>query len=121
MRLEAVMHGSVEIIGPHASIATAERRLKQKGIHHLVVVDRGRVVGLVTQDVLRHRKSEGAARVEDAMLRNITLASPDMTVREAAALMSPGHTQTALPIVDGQRLAGIVTVSDLLNLAASVR
>ena len=45
----------------------------------------------------------------------------DMTVREAAALMSPGHTQTALPIVDGQRLAGIVTVSDLLNLAASVR
>ena len=121
MRLEAVMNRFVEIIGPHGSIATAERRLKQKRIHHLVVVDRDRIVGLVTQDVLRHRKGEGATRVEDAMLRNITLAQTDMTVREAAALMSPGHAQTALPVVDGGRLVGIVTVSDILALAASAR
>ena len=43
-----------------------------------------------------------------------------MTVREAAALMSPGHAQTALPIVRDQRLVGIVTVTGLLNLAGSV-
>jgi CBS domain-containing protein len=119
MRLESVMNTSVEVIGPHASIATAERRLKRKGIHHLVVVDHNVIVGLLTHDILRHRKAEGATRVEDAMLRNITLASMDTTVRDAAALMSPGHAQTAVPIVHDQRLVGIVTVSDLLNLAAS--
>ena len=86
-----------------------------------MVVRHDQVVGLLTDDVLRHRKAEGATRVEDAMLRNITLASTEMTVREAAALMSPGHAQTALPIVRDQRLVGIVTVTDLLNLAASVR
>jgi CBS domain-containing protein len=120
MRLKSVMNTSVESIGPHASIATAERAMKRKGIHHLVVVRHGQVVGLLTVDVLRHRKAEGATRVEDAMLRNITFASTEMTVRQAAALMSPGHAQTALPIVQGQRLVGIVTVTDLLNLAGSV-
>jgi CBS domain-containing protein len=64
--------------------------------------------------------SEGATRVEDAMLRNIRLATADTTVREAAELMTPGCAQTALPIVRGGRLVGIVTVSDLLELAARV-
>ena len=121
MRLKSVINTSVEIIGPHALIAPAERRLKRRGIHHLVVVHRDKIVGLLTQDVLRNRRAEGATRVEDAVLRNITLASTDVTVREAAALMSPGHAQTALPIVRDQRLVGIVTVSDLLDLAASAR
>lgn len=121
MRLKSIMNTAVEVIGPHASVATAERRLRRKGIHHLVVVDGDIIVGLLTQDILRNRRAEGATRVEDAMLRNITLATTDMTVREAAALMSPGHPQTALPIVRDQRLVGIVTVSDLLELAASAR
>ena len=121
MRLKSIMNTAVEVIRPHASVATAERRLRRKGIHHLVVVDGDIIVGLLTQDILRNRKAEGATRVEDAMLRNIILATTDMTVREAAALMSPGHAQTALPIVRDQRLVGIVTVSDLLDLAASAR
>jgi CBS domain-containing protein len=120
MRLTSVMNTTVETIGPRSSIATAERRLKRQGIHHLVVVRHDKIVGLLTHEFLRHRKAEGATRVEDAMLRNVILASRDMTVREAAALMSPGHAQTALPIVRGQRLIGIVTVSDLLHLAGSV-
>ena len=120
MRLTSIMNTSVEVIGPRASVTTAERRLRRKDIHHLVVVDHGTIVGLVTHDSLRTRTSEGATRVEDAMLRNIRLATPDTTVREAAALMTPGHAQTALPVVRNGRLVGIVTVSDLLELAAAV-
>jgi CBS domain-containing protein len=119
MRLNAIMNTAVEVIGPHASVGTAERRLREKGIHHLVVVDHDIIVGLLTQDILENRKGEGAKKVEDAMLRNITLAAPEMTVREAAALMTPGHAQTAVPVVRNQRLVGIVTVSDLLRLAAT--
>jgi CBS domain-containing protein len=119
MRLNAIMNTAVEVIGPHASAGTAERRLREKGIHHLVVVDHDIIVGLLTQDILKSRKGEGAKKVEDAMLRNITLAAPEMTVREAAVLMTPGHAQTAVPVVSNQRLVGIVTVSDLLRLAAS--
>ena len=121
MRLKSLMTCPVEVISPHASVATAERRLRVKDIHHLVVVDHGAVVGLVSNDILRDRQADGAKRVEDAMLRNITLATPDMTVQNAVELVKPGHLQTALPVTSGTRLVGIVTVSDLLDLAGRAR
>jgi CBS domain-containing protein len=121
MQLKAIMTSPVEMISPRVSIRAAQRVLKVKGIHHLVVVDGEAIVGLVTADTLRDRQGEGATRVEDAMIRNITVLSPEMTVREAAAQMIPGHPQTAVPLVRRNRLVGIVTVSDLLDLAAKVR
>jgi CBS domain-containing protein len=121
MRLKNLMTAPVEVISPHALLTTAARRLRVKGIHHLVVVDHGTIVGLLTQDVLRNRTAEGATHVEDAMLRNITIAPPEMTVREVVDLIRPGHLQTAVPIVDHNRLVGIVTVSDLLEFAAQIR
>jgi Predicted transcriptional regulator, contains C-terminal CBS domains len=115
------MTAPVEVISPRALLTTAARRLRVKGIHHLVVIDHGVIVGLLTQDVLRNRKAEGATHVDDAMLRNITIATPDMTLYEAIDLIRPGHLQTALPVTHDNRLIGIVTVSDLLELAARIR
>lgn len=121
MRLKALMTRPVEVISPRASVATAERRLRVKGIHHLVVVDHDAIVGLLSNDILRDRQADGAKKVEDAMLRNITLATPEMTVQNAVDLVKPGHLQTALPVISRDRLVGIVTVSDLLDLAARAR
>lgn len=119
MRLKTIMTTPVAVVSPSASITTAERRLKLKGIHHLVVVEHGKIVGMVTAETLKRRLSEGATRVGDAMIRNIAIATPEMTVREAANLMTPNHLQTAVPIVRNDRLVGIVSVSDLLELAST--
>jgi acetoin utilization protein AcuB len=121
MRVKNLMKAPVEVISPQALLTSAARRLRVRGIHHLVVVNHGVIVGLLTQDVLRNRKADGATRVEDAMLRNITIATPEMTLGEAVALIRPGHLQTALPVVDNNRLVGIVSVSDVLELAARIR
>lgn len=120
MRLKTLMTTPVEVVSPRASIRTAERRLKLKGIHHLVVVDHGGVVGLVTSDSLRERGANGATHVEDAMIRNISVLSPETTVSEAAALMMPGHPQSAVPLVRNNRLVGIVTVADLLDVVGQL-
>ena len=94
MRLKAIMTKPVEAIGPSALITTAERRLMSKDIHH---------------------------RVGDAMIRNVAVATPQMTVREVADLMMPGHAQTAVPVVANNRLVGIVSISDLLELACGAK
>jgi len=107
--------GLAEQVGHLRRTTTAARRLRVKGIHYLVVVDHGVVVGLLTQDVLRNRKAEGAIRVDDAMLRNITIASPEMTLCEVVDVIRPGHLQTAVPVVEHNRLVGIVTVSDFCS------
>jgi CBS domain-containing protein len=116
MQLKEVMSPHVETIGPQDSLSAAGRRMLDHGIHHLVVVQHGLVTGLLTRDRLESRRDEGATRVDDAMLRNIVTAPPGMSVAAAAALMTPGHPQTGLPVVVGGRLVGIVTLSDLLSL-----
>jgi CBS-domain-containing membrane protein len=55
-------------------------------------------------------------RVGDLMTEKLVVVRPDTTIREAANLMR-GHSVNCLPVFNGQdRLKGIVTVVDLLEL-----
>jgi acetoin utilization protein AcuB len=53
--------------------------------------------------------------VADLMTHSVVTVSPDETIRKVANLMR-GRTIGCVPVVQGQRLQGIVTVSDLLAL-----
>jgi acetoin utilization protein AcuB len=115
MRLKDVMSRKGQTIGGRESLDHARTLMRTHGIHHLVVVDGRSVVGLVTDEALQRGSAEGIARVEDVMFRHVLTGTPQLTVREAANLMR-GRAVGALPIFDKQRLVGIVTVSDLLEL-----
>jgi predicted transcriptional regulator len=77
MRLKNLMRAPVEVISPRALLTTAAQRLRVKGIHHLVVVDHGVIVGLLTQDVLRNRKTEGATRVVQSQFPQNRFVHPE--------------------------------------------
>lgn len=115
MRLKDIMSTKVESIRPGETLDRAQALMRLRRIHHLVVIDRGQVVGILTESALQIREAEGVAKVEDAMSRHVATGTPDMTVRQAANLMR-GRAESALPVLDDQQLAGIVTVSDLLDL-----
>ena len=115
MRLKEIMSRSVESVRPGDTLERAQARMRLRHLHHLVVLDRGQVVGILTDAALQVRQAEGVARVEDAMSRHFVTGTPDMTIRQAANLMR-GRAEGALPVIAGQRLAGIVTVTDLLDV-----
>lgn len=116
MRLREIMSTKVEAIAPRETLHRAQTLMRVHGIHHLVVVDRRQVVGILTEPSLQTRDAEGVMRVEDAMFRHVATGTPDMTVRQAANLMR-GRADGALPVFDEQqKLVGIVTVSDLLDV-----
>jgi CBS domain-containing protein len=83
-----------------------------------VVKDDSEVVGVMSSRdaggrmgfVLRQQ-----SRVADLMTRTVATVSPDTTIRRVANLMQ-GHSIGCLPVVDGGRVVGILTVSDLLQL-----
>ena len=83
-----------------------------------MVLSGGRLIGLVSADRLEHGEAEGILRVEDVMHRHVRCVPPDTTLARAAALLRDERAG-ALPIVSDDRLVGIVTVSDLLNVIAS--
>jgi CBS domain-containing protein len=58
-------------------------------------------------------------RLRDIMTRKVVSAAPDLTVRDAMELLSERHVSGA-PVVDGGKVVGIVSATDLLDLLADL-
>src|SRR6185437_14025724 len=98
-------------------------------IRHLVVTsDGGELLGIVTdRDIRLNLPSQATSlsvwemnylltrlTVEKVMTTSVITVGPDRSARDAAELMLD-HRIGALPVVDGGRLIGIVTETDLLR------
>jgi acetoin utilization protein AcuB len=115
MRLKDIMSDRVEKIGPDETPERARALLRTRDAHQVVVVEGGKVVGIVTADDLATPEARTAQTVASIMTIGVTTAPPTLTVRRAANLLRGASTGT-LPVVDKGRLVGIVTVADLLEL-----
>ena len=104
MRVRDVMRKEVRTIQPNEPASTAREMFRRYDIHHLVVVDRKSVIGLLAD---RDLMDVGAdTPVQRAMAHPPVTITPDETVRKAAALMT-GHVIGSLPVVDDGKLVGI--------------
>ena len=118
MRVQDVMSTNVKTIAPTARAESAWTTMTTQGIHHVVVMDGGRVVGVVSSRDAGGRRGAAVRRnctVGDLMSEPVLAVDPTTTVRKAANLMR-GHSVGCLVVVEEGRLRGIVTVSDLLEL-----
>jgi acetoin utilization protein AcuB len=119
MRLSDVMSVPVRTVRPLESAEEAWNRMKLYRVHHLVVVDaRERIVGLLSDRDLggpRGAPVREGRSVADLMTRRVVTATPEETVRATANLFR-GRQISCLPVLRDGRLAGIVTVTDLLTL-----
>lgn len=116
MRVKDVMRKQVRTIKPDEPVSMAKEMFRRYDIHHLVVVEKKDVVGIIGDRDVLNAGSEDTA-VDQAMMRDPVTIHSDETVRKAAALMT-GHVIGSLPVVDDGVLVGIVTTFDLLNLLA---
>ncbi len=118
MRVAEVMTTGVQTIDPDAGAADAWELMRRKRIHHLVVAKGSRVMGILSDRDAGGRAGaeiRARSRVRDLMTASVVTVDPKATIRRTANLMR-GRTIGCVPVVDGQRLVGIVTVSDLLEL-----
>ncbi len=116
MRMQEIMSKDVLTASPDDPADEAWERLWRSRIHHLVVMDGKRVVGIVSERDFGGPRGAGlraGRKVADLMASTVITAGPNTTLRQAANLMR-GRSIGSLPIVDGGRLLGIVTISDLL-------
>lgn len=122
------MTTDVVTVEPQNSIASAIRLMRQGQLRRLPVVENGVLVGIVTSGDLR--RITGLASilkdpsqdnflwhhipVANVMNRDIHSLTPDTPIAEAARLLVEQKIG-GLPVVDGARLVGIITTSDLLE------
>jgi CBS domain-containing protein/ribosome-associated translation inhibitor RaiA len=117
MRLEEIMTSRVVTIGPDEPASTAWSRMERERIRHLVVVDAGRLVGLLSERDLGGQGGAGLRRgrfVHELMTKHVASAKPGTTLRQAANLMR-GRLIGSLPVVSDGRVVGIVTATDVLE------
>ena len=114
MRLRDVMSEVVETVGPDASVERAREQMRRQDVRHLVVLEGGAIRGVVSQHDLQRAGRSAAVRA--VMSAPVVTATPQTDLRQAANLLRGNHV-SCLPLLDEQeRLVGMVTVSDLLDL-----
>ncbi len=121
MLVRDIMTSPVAAVPPGATLEDAYRMMQEKQIRHLLVFDGDRVVGVVTDRDLRLATSALSAapfppgsRVGSVMVRSPVTAAPDDPVEDAARVMRERKIG-CLPVMEGDRLLGIVTGIDLLD------
>jgi len=117
MQLSEIMTAGVVTAAPGASAVSVARQMRDSRVGSVVVVDpAGAPVAMVTDRDLAVRVFAAGVDPEAAIgehaSRPLVCGEPAMELDEAAALMVQ-HRVRRLPVVDGDSLAGIVTLDDI--------
>ncbi len=107
-------------VAPSMDVMELARTLSARRIGAAVVQDAGQqLLGIVSErDVLNAIAGKGVAAlgmsVAQLMTRALTTVTPATTVAEAMELMTAGRIRH-LPVVEGGRLAGIISIGDVVK------
>ena len=110
----------VMTVKPGETIGTLSHRLRMARVGALVVSENGRTVdGIVSErDVVRCLAERGAdcmgVRVDQVMTKRVVTCAPDSNVAEVAKTMTANRMRH-IPVVEGGRLAGIVSIGDVVK------
>lgn len=124
-----IMTKDVISVSVEDGLDNAEHLLKKHRIRHIPVTNAGKLVGMLSiNDILRISFADGAYREEEDVsasiyemfsIRNLMRSKletvgPNNTIKEVAErfVISEYHS---LPVVENERLVGIITTTDLIN------
>ena len=116
MKIRDVMTPNPQTVSPNDTVQAAARIMVEEDTGAVPVVTDGHVLALVTdRDIVVRVVAEGGSfnrPVSDIATPQVICASPDMSTREASELMSE-HQIRRLPVIENDRLVGIVSLGDL--------
>ena len=118
MKVSEIMSGRVVTICQDEPVIAAARLLKRMNLGALPMTDRsGRLRGMLTdRDIVLRCVASGAdareLRVADIMTRGVVTAEPETEVAEAARTMGGGQVRR-LPVVEGGKLVGMLSLADM--------
>ena len=117
MELREIMTEGVVTAPAEADVLSVARQMRDRGVGSVIVTDvEGAPQAMVTDRDLALRvladERPGAESVGEHASRPLINGEPEMDLEEAAALMVR-HRIRRLPVLDGPRLVGIVTLDDI--------
>lgn len=105
-------------VPPDATVFAAIQMMAEKNIGALPVLSGSKLLGLVSERDYTRKVAVKGRSSRDTLVREILdspiTAAPSSTIEECMRLMTE-HRVRHLPIIEGDRLIGIVSIGDLVN------
>ncbi len=130
MHVGRIMHTDLVTVPPDTTIIKAKDIIAKKRINHLLVVDKNEeLVGIVSDRDIKQSWASPATTlsthelnyllaqltVEIIMVRKIVTISPSTTIERAARIMQENRI-SSLPVIEGEKLVGIITTNDVMEV-----
>jgi acetoin utilization protein AcuB len=130
MYVGRIMHKHLVTVPPDTTLRKAKEIIQEKRINHLLVVNKDQdLVGIVSdRDVKQSWASPATAlsvhelnyllnqlTVEAIMVKKIITISPGTTIERAAYIMQENRIN-ALPVIESDKLVGIITSTDVMGV-----
>lgn len=113
--VEGLMRRDPVTITPLDTLAAAQSLMQRAGVRQLPVVDKGALVGMLSERDLRaHSGYLDRTKVDAAMSEHVIIVSPKESAARAARLLLDQKIN-AVPAVEDAQLVGIISRSDLLR------
>lgn len=114
-KIREIMTSNVETCTLLDNVFEVAVKMKELNVGAIPIVDNDKLVGMITdRDIVIRgiaEKHPPSSKVESVMSDHLVTATPDMSTKEATSLMAE-HQIRRLPVVEGDKLVGIVALGD---------
>ena len=129
--IEAIMSTDLITLSPGASLAEARTLMRDNQIHHLPVIDDEKnLLGLVTltnvlaatDSFLRgdnDRIHAAEIKIDEVMVTDVATVEREASLRSAALFLEK-HRIGCLPVMDDEKICGIITDTDFVAVAINL-
>jgi CBS domain-containing protein len=112
-------------VSPETTVLDAIQMMADKNVGALLVTENDQLVGIIserdyTRKVVLKGKASKTTAVKEILSSQVVHVTPAHTVQECLRLMTDHHFRH-LPVLDGDRIAGIVSIGDLVNWIISAQ
>lgn len=115
-KIRDIMTDDVECCSLLDNMYEVAVKMKELNVGAIPILDNQNLVGMITdRDIVIRgtaEKNPGSTKVEKIMSNELVTVTADMTTKEAAKLMAKNQIRR-LPVVEGEKLIGIVSLGDI--------
>ena len=117
MIVKDVMNRNVMATKPDTSVREAAEIMTKHKIGSLIILEGEKIAGIITETNVLHavaeKKDPDATAVSDVMAKDVVTIDPGKKIEDAVELMLKYQIKR-LPVIDNEKLVGVVTASDVI-------
>ncbi len=112
-------------VPPDVTVFEAIQIMADKNVGALLVTDKEKLVGIIserdyTRKVALKGKSSKGLKVREILSENLVHVAPTHSIEECMRLMTE-HRVRHLPVIEGEKIMGIISIGDLVNWIISAQ